>query len=189
MEAEQIGLILRATNFAACKHRDQRRKDLEASPYINHPIALANLLWNEAGVTDVVVIVGAILHDTVEDTQTTFEELEQFGPEVQHLIKEVTDDKSLPKERRKQLQIAHAASLSQPAKLVVLADKIANLRDINLTSPVGWSRDRKQKYFAWAKYVVDQIRGTHSKLEAMFDQVYRQGMALCSDLPEDTTSS
>ena len=176
MEIEQIGLILRAMNFAACKHRDQRRKDLEGSPYINHPIALANLLWNEAEVTDTVVIIGALLHDTVEDTQTTFAELEQFGQEVHYLVKEVTDDKSLPKQIRKQRQIEHAANLSQQAKLVMLADKIANLRDINTSSPVGWSKERKQEYFKWAKCVVDQIRGTHSRLEAMFDQVYQQGV-------------
>lgn len=175
MEAE-IGLILKAMNFAAGKHRDQRRKDLAASPYINHPIALANLLW-EAGVTDVIVIVGALLHDTVEDTQTTFVELEQgFGQDVHHLVKEVTDDKSLPQEKRKQLQVEHAAHLSQRAKSVMLADKIANLRDIDASSPVGWSVERKQRYFEWAKSVVDQIRGTHSKLEAIFDQVYQQGV-------------
>jgi guanosine-3',5'-bis(diphosphate) 3'-pyrophosphohydrolase len=177
MEAEQIGVILRAMNFAACKHRDQRRKDSEGSPYVNHPIALANLLWNEAAVTDTVVIIGALLHDTVEDTQTTFAELEQFGQEVSYLVKEVTDDKSFPKQMRKQLQVEHAAQLSQRAKLVTLADKIANLRDINMSSPVGWSTERKQEYFEWAKCVVDQIRGTHGKLEAMFDQVYQQGVA------------
>lgn len=181
MEAEQIGLILKAMNFAACKHRDQRRKDLEASPYINHPITLANLLWNEAGMRDTAVIVAALLHDTVEDTQTTFAELEQdFGQEVHHLVKEVTDDKSLPKQMRKQLQITHAARLSERAKLVVLADKVANLRDINSSSPVGWSTERKREYFEWAKCVVDQLRGTHRKLEAMFDQAYQQGYQLVS---------
>lgn len=177
MEAEPTGLILRTINFAACKHRDQRRKDLEASPYINHPITLANLLWNEAGVTDPVVIIGALLHDTLEDTQTTFAELEQFGQEIHHLVQEVTDDKSLPKQMRKQLQVEHAAQLSQRAKLVTLADKIANLRDINVSSPMGWSTERKQEYFEWAKCVVDQMRGTHGKLEAIFDQVYQQGVA------------
>lgn len=180
MEAEQIGLILKAVNFAATKHRDQRRKDPAASPYINHPIALANLLWNEAGVTDAVVIIAALLHDTVEDTQTTFAELEQFGQEVCCLVQEVTDDKSLPKQERKQLQIEHAAHLSEGAKLVKLADKIANLRDITASPPVNWSQDRQQAYFEWAKSVVDQIRGTHSQLEAIFDQVYQQGVVQLS---------
>jgi guanosine-3',5'-bis(diphosphate) 3'-pyrophosphohydrolase len=181
MEAEQTGTILKALDFAARKHRDQRRKDSEASPYINHPIALTNLLWNVAEVTDPVVIVGALLHDTVEDTQTTFEELErEFGREVKHLVREVTDDKTLPHQIRKQLQIEHAASLSQRARLVKLADKISNLRDMAAAPPADWSRERKQEYFEWAKNVVDRIRGTHPKLEAIFDQVYRDGMSQLS---------
>ncbi|HBB31105.1 MAG TPA: phosphohydrolase [Cyanobacteria bacterium UBA8803] len=172
-----MGLILKALNFAAHKHRNQRRKDIEASPYINHPITLAHLLWNIAGVTDVVAIAGALLHDTVEDTETTFEELEQeFGWEVQQLVREVTDDKSLPKEKRKQLQIEHAPSLSQRAKLVKLADKISNLRDIIAAPPAGWSAQRKRDYFEWAKSVVDGLRGTHEGLELIFDEVYQESI-------------
>jgi guanosine-3',5'-bis(diphosphate) 3'-pyrophosphohydrolase len=181
MEAENIGLILKALDFAASKHRNQRRKDKEASPYINHPITVANLLWNAAGVTDTVVIVGAILHDTVEDTETSFKELEQeFGEEVQHLVKEVTDDKSLPQQKRKQLQIEHAASLSERAKLVKLADKISNLRDMVVSPPHDWSTQRKQEYFEWGKNVIDQIRGVHPGLEKIFDDVYQQGIAQLS---------
>lgn len=182
MEAEQIGLILKALDFAASKHRNQRRKDREASPYINHPIAVANLLWNVAGVTDTIVIVGAILHDTVEDTQTSFQELEQeFGQEVQYLVREVTDDKSLPQHKRKQLQIEHAAFLSERAKLVKLADKISNLRDMIGSPPHDWSTERKQEYFEWGKNVVDQIRGIHAGLERIFDEVYQQGTAQLSN--------
>ncbi|ARV60057.1 phosphohydrolase [Nostocales cyanobacterium HT-58-2] len=182
MEAEQIGLILKALDFAAFKHRNQRRKDKEASPYINHPITVANLLWNVAVIRDTVVIVGAILHDTVEDTETTFEELEQeFGQEVQRLVREVTDDKSLPKQKRKQLQIEHAIHLSERAKLVKLADKISNLQDIVAYPPVDWSTQRKQEYFEWAKCVIDRIRGTDVNLEIIFDEVYQQGIAQLSN--------
>ncbi len=171
MEAEQVGLIFKALNFAASKHRDQRRKDREASPYINHPITLANLLW-VTGVSDPVALVAAILHDTA----TTFAELEQeFGQEVEGVVREVTDDKSLPKQKRKQLQIEHAADLSQPAKLVKLADKISNLRDIISSPPIDWSKERQQEYFEWAKSVVDRMRGTHLELESIFDRVYQQG--------------
>jgi guanosine-3',5'-bis(diphosphate) 3'-pyrophosphohydrolase len=177
MEVAQTGLILKALNFAAEKHRNQRRKDQEASPYINHPIALAHVLWNEAEVIDVSVIVAALLHDTVEDTETTPEELEHlFGQEVRLLVAEVTDDKSLPKEVRKQLQIDHASSLSQQARLIKLADKICNLRDMVASPPANWSGDRKRDYFEWAKQVIDQIRGSHSTLEALFDQVYIRGV-------------
>ena len=123
-------LILHAASFAAQKHRDQRRKDAEASPYINHPLALADILAREGDVTDARVIAAALLHDTVEDTETTIEELEErFGKRVAAVVAEVTDDKSLPKAERKRLQIVKAGSKSTEAKLVKLADKIANLRD------------------------------------------------------------
>ena len=182
MESQQVGLIFKALEFAARQHRDQRRKDREASPYINHPINLVNLLWNTAGVTDPVVVMAALLHDTVEDTATTFAELRQeFGEEVEQLVREVTDDKSLPKQQRKQLQVEHAAHLSQKAKLVKLADKISNLRDIIGSPPADWSSDRKREYFAWAKQVVDQLRGANPKLEAVFDDVYQQGMQQLGD--------
>jgi GTP diphosphokinase / guanosine-3',5'-bis(diphosphate) 3'-diphosphatase len=177
MDAEQIGLILKGLNFAAQKHRDQRRKDEEASPYINHPITLAHLLWNEAGVQDAIVVTVALLHDTVEDTQTTLTELEQeFGSEIAGLVREVTDDRSLPQQERKQRQVEHAAHLSPRAKLVKLADKTANLRDMVMAPPANWSPERKQEYLAWAKSVIDQLRGTHSDLEALFDQAYQLGV-------------
>jgi guanosine-3',5'-bis(diphosphate) 3'-pyrophosphohydrolase len=124
--------LLRAASFAAHKHRDQRRKDVEASPYINHPIAVATVLAIEGGVTDEPILVAALLHDTVEDTATTFEELEQeFGRDVAELVREMTDDKSLDKDVRKQLQIAHAPAASSPAKQIKIADKICNIRDIS----------------------------------------------------------
>jgi len=184
MYAEHTGLIIKALNFAAQKHRNQRRKDQAASPYINHPIDVANILWNEAGVTNELVITAAILHDTVEDTQTTFEELEYyFGEKIRDIVAEVTDDKLLPKDKRKQLQIDHSSQLSQNAKLVKLADKISNLRDVMASPPANWSCDRKREYIEWAKRVIDQIRGTHSILETLFDQVYQQGTTNFPDHP------
>jgi len=173
-----LGLILKALEFAARKHRDQRRKDQEASPYINHPITLSHILWHVAQVDDAIVLAGALLHDTVEDTDTTFEELSQeFGPEVQDLVREVTDDKTLPKPVRKQLQIDHAPHLSERAKLVKLADKIANLQDLIASPPHSWSTQRRQEYFLWAKAVIDPMRGTHTGLEQRFDEVFQTGMA------------
>jgi guanosine-3',5'-bis(diphosphate) 3'-pyrophosphohydrolase len=164
--------LLRALAFAAHKHRDQRRKDIEASPYINHPISLANVLANEAGVSDDVVLCAAVLHDTLEDTQTTDAELRlHFGEEIARVVAEVTDDKSLPKAERKRLQVEHAAHISERARLVKLADKICNLRDMALSPPADWSLERTQEYFDWAKCVVDELRGTHAGLEAAFDEV------------------
>jgi guanosine-3',5'-bis(diphosphate) 3'-pyrophosphohydrolase len=172
-ETDAVGLILRAIAFAADKHRNQRRKDADATPYINHPIALANVLKEEGGVTDPVVLAAAILHDTIEDTETTAYELETlFGPDITKVVLEVTDDKALGKAERKQLQIEHASTASHQAKLVKLADKICNLRDIAANPPADWSVERKQEYFDWAKRVIDQVRGTHGVLEGAFDREF-----------------
>jgi len=170
----ELALLLKALAFAAHKHRDQRRKDAEASPYINHPIALADVLVNEGGVTDYEVLCAALLHDTVEDTATTHEELvDAFGSRVARMVAEVTDDKRLPKQERKRLQIEHAPHLSEGAKLVKLADKICNLRDVAERPPAKWDLERRREYFEWAKRVIDGLRGTHAGLEAAFDRAYR----------------
>ena len=165
--------FIKAVAFAADKHRHQRRKDVEASPYINHPIELANLLCHEGGVDQIVVLCAAVLHDTIEDTQTTVADLEaEFGPQIASLVLEVTDDKTLNKAVRKQLQIDHAPQLSEAAKLVKLADKICNLRDILRAPSTGWSRERKRDYFDWANDVIAGLRGIHPQLEAIFDALY-----------------
>jgi len=169
----ELALLLKALAFAAHKHRDQRRKDHEASPYINHPIALADVLVNEGGVSDVEVLCAALLHDTVEDTATTPEELvDAFGSRVARIVAEVTDDKALSKADRKRLQVENAARLSPEAKLVKLADKICNLRDVAERPPAGWDLARRREYFDWAKRVVDGLRGSHPRLEAAFDVAY-----------------
>jgi len=166
-------IVIKAANFAAFKHRNQRRKDADASPYINHPLALANLLANEAGISDPVVICAALLHDTIEDTETTLAELQvAFGKAVASVVLEVTDDKALPKADRKRLQVVHARTASRRARLVKLADKICNLRDIAASPPASWNLSRKRKYFDWAKEVIDGIRGTHRKLEKLFDEAF-----------------
>ena len=181
VEKDAMETVLRAAAFAAAKHRMQRRKDAEASPYINHPLSLAHILAGEGGVTDKLVLAAALLHDTVEDTNTTFDELQrEFGAEVAATVAEVTDDKSLPKEERKLLQVTNAASKSDAAKLVKLADKISNLRDIASTPPVDWSVERRQAYFSWAHQVVAGLRGVNPALEAAFDDVYAKGLAAVS---------
>jgi guanosine-3',5'-bis(diphosphate) 3'-pyrophosphohydrolase len=169
-----LGPVLAALTFAADKHRHQRRKDREGSPYINHPIELANILVNEAGVNDTMVVVAAILHDTVEDTDATPDELSaRFGPEVTAIVAEVTDDKSLPKDERKQRQVEHAPHASFRAQQVKLADKISNLRDLAARPPANWDVERKRAYFDWSKRVVDGVRGRHAALEALFDAAYQ----------------
>ncbi len=166
-------LILRAAAFAARKHRDQRRKDADASPYINHPLELARVLAEVGGLTDAATLCGALLHDTIEDTATSEAELAGlFGPEIAALVAEVTDDKSLPKAERKRRQVEHAASISDKAKRIKLADKICNLTDVAGSPPADWSLDRRREYFDWAKQVIDRLRGVDPVLEAAFDRAY-----------------
>ena len=172
-----IQIILKAAAFAADKHRMQRRKDVEASPYINHPLALAHILCSEGGIRDADVIVAALLHDTVEDTETSAAELaEGFGLTIAEIVAEVTDDKTLPKEERKRLQVLKASTKSDGAKLVKLADKISNLRDIAACPPAEWSDERREAYFHWAKEVVDGLRGVNETLETVFDETYERGL-------------
>lgn len=165
--------LIKAIAFAAAKHRDQRRKDVCASPYINHPIQLVDVLTNEAGITDINVLEAAILHDTIEDTQTTSEELEQhFGQHICQIVLEVSDDGNLCRSDRKQAQISNAAELSDEARLVKLADKICNLRDVADNPPAGWDVQRRQEYFDWCLAVINGLRGVHQELERIFDEAY-----------------
>ena len=162
--------VLSALAFAADRHRRQRRKDADLTPYINHVIAVTTILAVEGGVTDGTLLVAAALHDTVEDTGTTFDELlGRFGRDVRDLVAEVTDDKSLPKAVRKQLQIVHAPASSLGAKQLKVADKIANLRDLILAPPAGWPLARRLEYFDWAERVVAGCRGANGRLEGAFD--------------------
>jgi GTP diphosphokinase / guanosine-3',5'-bis(diphosphate) 3'-diphosphatase len=165
--------FVRALAFASRRHSQQRRKDEDASPYINHPIALVSILAAEAGINDRDTLCAALLHDTIEDTDTTVEELvEAFGRPVASLVQEVTDDKRLPKAERKLRQVEHAAHLSPKARAVKLADKIANLRDVADNPPVKWSLARRQEYFDWAKQVVDQIPEPSADLLSLFMAIY-----------------
>jgi len=166
--------FLEVLAFSAYKHRAQRRKDRHASAYINHPIELARVLHNEGGISDSATLSAAILHDTVEDTQTTHAELaRKFGAGIAAVVMEVTDNKRLHKHTRKRLQIEHAGALSAQAKLVKLADKICNLRDVAQRPPASWDLARRREYFDWAKRVVDGLRGVHPRLEEAFDAAHR----------------
>ena len=146
-----ITLVLRAAAFAADKHSHQRRKDHARTPYINHPLAVARVLAEEGGVKDSHILAAALLHDTLEDTDTTLRELErEFGKRVTSLVAEVTDDKALPKQVRKQLQIDHAPYKSRAAALIKVADKICNLRDLRHSSPKHWKVERRAAYLECA---------------------------------------
>ncbi|XP_076174246.1 metazoan SpoT homolog-1 isoform X2 [Ptiloglossa arizonensis] len=135
--AELLTLVIKCINFSAIKHKSQRRYDAEQTPYINHPIGVANILTEE----------------------------------------EVTDDKKLPKEVRKKLQIVNAPKRSYKAKLVILADKLYNLRDLQRSTPIGWSSNRVKEYFKWAKAVIDGCRKTNFSLERELDIIYANRVA------------
>jgi GTP diphosphokinase / guanosine-3',5'-bis(diphosphate) 3'-diphosphatase len=151
----------------------RRRKDEEASPYINHPIALMHVLCIDGGITDPRILAAAALHDTIEDTETSREELEAaFGFDVASLVTEMTDDKSLPKAERKRLQIERAPTTSWEGALVKLADKICNLRDM-ISQPLGWGLAGQREYFDWAKEVVDRLPPVNERLLELFGEAYR----------------
>ena len=172
----EIGVILKAAALAAHKHRDQRRKDAKATPYINHPIEVARVLIEEGGVRDPKILAAALLHDTIEDTQTSYDELRgQFGARIADIVAEVTDTKFLGKTSRKQLQLAKAGHASAAAQQLKIADKLCNLRDILARPPAKWSKERQREYFDWAKAVVDQVRGANPRLERKFDAVHAAG--------------
>jgi len=131
------------------------------------------VLVKEGQVSDTDVLCAALLHDTLEDTATTRKELRRaFGPRIAAIVAEVTDDKRLPKAKRKALQVKHAARISREAKLVKLADKICNIRDVARRPPTSWDRKRQREYFDWAKQVIDRLRGVHPRLERAFDAAY-----------------
>src|SRR5690349_13190322 len=159
--------LLRALVYAARKHTKQRRKGNREIPYINHPIEVATLVATVGACDDVAVLQAAILHDTIEDTDATPDEIErEFGAEVKALVLEMTDDMSLPSPQRKLVQIDKAAGLSHGAKLIKIADKIANVGDIARHPPPDWSAERRKNYFNWTALVIDRIRGTNAALEA-----------------------
>ena len=169
-------LILKAAHFAAQKHRDQRRKDKDTSPYINHPISVAKIISEIGNVEDPEVLAAALLHDTIEDTKTTPEELiDNFGERVCSLVQEVTDDKTLPKLERKQRQIDHAKEISGDAAIIKLGDKISNVTDITNTPPTDWDNERRLEYFEWAEEVINNCPKVNTSLEKYFKYSIQKG--------------
>lgn len=172
-EQNNIHRLMKALDFAAIKHKDQRRKDPNETPYINHPIGVAQIISKEANITDTDILIAAILHDTVEDTDTTLEEIQDlFGSKIRNIVFEVTDDKASSKDARKQAQIDKSPFASYEAKIVKLADKLYNLRDLERQTPVGWTEERVQEYFVWASRVCDGIRGVCKSLDKSLDIMF-----------------
>jgi len=167
--------VLKAAHFAATKHAAQRRKGVAGEPYINHLLEVAALVTGALAEPDTNLIAAALLHDVIEDTSVTEEELAaEFGSDVAGLVAEVTDDKTLRKSERKRLQIVNAPHKSPRAQILKLADKISNLRAILSSPPPDWTVERKREYFDWAKQVIDGLTAPNQKLKQEFEALYRR---------------
>ncbi len=165
--------LTKALNFAARKHTDQRRKGEREEPYINHLAEVARLLADATDGDDLDLVLAGLLHDTIEDTKTTYDELvSEFGAVVADLVSEVTDDKSLEKAVRKRRQVETAPTKSDRAKMIKIADKTSNLKSMIESPPKDWSAERQREYCKWASEVVAGCRGVNAKLEGWFDGAY-----------------
>jgi guanosine-3',5'-bis(diphosphate) 3'-pyrophosphohydrolase len=171
-----LSTFIEAAAFAAEKHTKQRRKDLAQTPYIEHPIEVAQIL-SQCGISDSSCLAAALLHDTIEDTNTTLEEIQtKFGDKVLLFVREVSDDKSLSKDERKRQQVSHSSQISNEAKMIKMADKLSNFRSSIRAPPKGWDEARVKGYFTWGLAVVHQCRIAEgpfaescAKLLAMFE--------------------
>lgn len=163
--------VLRAAEMASRWHVAQRRKGDAQEPYINHLLEVAQLVGEATGGRDADLVVAALLHDAIEDCEIQPATIEaEFGADVRMLVQSVTDDKTLPKAMRKQLQVERAPGKPRRAKLLKLADKTSNLRAMAASPPANWSVERRLEYVVWARAVVAGVRGTHAGLEALFDE-------------------
>lgn len=170
-QGNELALVLEAAKFAAGKHKSHKRKD-NRTPYINHPLEVAELLARVGRVTDPEVLAAALLHDTIEDTDTQPEEISTiFGDRVLSLVLECTDDKSLPKAERKHQQVVNAPHKSDEAKLIKIADKISNMGDVVSLPPADWSWERRYGYLEWSESVFEGLRGVNYELDQNFQSV------------------
>jgi guanosine-3',5'-bis(diphosphate) 3'-pyrophosphohydrolase len=161
--------IARAYTFAAEKHTHQVRKGEAREPYINHPCDVA---YNVARIRpdDVNLICAAVLHDTIEDTDTEYEDILQlFGEDVANLVAEVTDNKALPKAERKQAQVDSAPHKSDRAKILKLCDKASNLGAMAMSPPANWDENRRKEYLGWGLKVAAGLKGVDSLADKHFD--------------------
>ncbi len=179
-----IAIILKAAEFAAHRHRDQKRKGRSQRPYIGHCIEVARLIADSGDIGDSDILAAALLHDTVEDTATSHEEIDQaFGHVVGGYVRAVTDDKTLTRSRQRELQIEHAPHMSDGAKLIKLADKISNIREIGVDPPMHWEVQRCEEYFTWGARVVDALGRINPALEALFAQTLADSTRLLARQP------
>lgn len=174
-----------ALAFAAEQHKYQRRGGYDPLPYINHLIKVSSAIIQIGQEENPDIIIAAILHDVVEDSDTSYEDLAgQFGAPVADIVAELTDDMELPYNQRKALQVEGASKLSLAARKIRIADKASNIQDI-FTYPLDWKEEKKIAYLENSLTIVDQIRGTHAALEAWFDQSVQFARKVLSQTPNN----
>lgn len=157
--------LLKAVEYAAVKHQGQVRKDAEQTPYIIHPLGVTELVWNIGDIRSVNVLTAALLHDTLEDTDATIEEIENlFGPRVVYTVQELTNDPALSSKENKQRQIDHAPTMSLDGQLVKLADRLYNVTDLR-SAPPSWSKEKIKAYYNWGEKLLNALTGTNASLE------------------------
>jgi len=180
-----LEILTKAIAFAANKHSNQRRKNKDKSPYIEHPIRVMHLL-SKSGINSLKILCAAVLHDTVEDTQTTKEELiKEFGEEIAKIVMEVTDDKSLPKVERKKQQIEHAKhTLSYEARQVKLADKLDNLSSIQSDPPTNWSKEEIEGYVNWCYAVCDNLKVENGYINKKLVKIFQRDASKFESITE-----
>jgi guanosine-3',5'-bis(diphosphate) 3'-pyrophosphohydrolase len=128
-ERNRQGLLAAAEEFASWKHRHQFRRD-GVTPYVQHPKGVLAILRDEFGVTDIDTLAAALLHDTIEDTTTDYDEVcERFGRRVAELVAVLTKDKRLPEAKRERVYFAQLSRAPLAARLCKIADSLYNVRD------------------------------------------------------------
>lgn len=158
LKADEVRLIFNAIDFAAEKHRLQMRKNKDKTPYISHPLGVAYNVAHYGEIKDASVIIGALLHDTMEEMQASFEEIEKhFGKQVASYVRDMTDDKKLSFSERKRLELIKASKTSKGVAEILLADKLYNVNDLLHNPPEAWSRVRIDRYYQWVQSVIDRL--------------------------------
>ncbi|MGL6228606.1 MAG: HD domain-containing protein [Culicoidibacterales bacterium] len=172
-------MLRTAIEFARLKHLNQYRKSSGRPNYISH---LFNVLERLQKISDNQNLhCAGMLHDTIEDTDTTDAELRSlFGDEIADLVLELTDDKSLEKHVRKQIQIDSASAKSELACYICIADKLDNCTSVVFDPPHDWDIERRKQYMDWAGKCIYQYRFNKQEmldefemLDLEFDKLYR----------------
>ncbi|MFZ9848658.1 MAG: HD domain-containing protein [Flavobacteriales bacterium] len=171
-----LQLLFKALNYSAEQHKAQRRKGMESVPYINHPIKVTNIITQFIPDASDDLICAAILHDVVEDTDATIDDIKnKFGDAIASIVQEVTDDKSISKAESRRKQIENAPKLSYNAKIIRVCDKISNVRDICGENIPDWDYKTKIEYLNWAEQVVYALDKFHEELQFAFKDEVRWG--------------